>query len=144
MIAGDCDNMIYVERLEKELEANVRCQFFRNAAEFDDFGFTCAPEEVTTDIGPQGFLTVAALIAPTAGKENKADKDEELIWRTLLNLYQGHNHWTTWTDWFDAAKLARGKLGHSYFSDKVKSLVEKGWVRVNDQGLYQVVFGASV
>jgi RecA-family ATPase len=48
VIAGDCDNMIYVERLEKELEANVHCQFFRNAAEFDNFGFTCAPEEASS------------------------------------------------------------------------------------------------
>src|SRR5262245_23123482 len=143
VIAGDCDNMIYVERHEKELEANVHCQFFRNAAEFDDFGFTCAPEEVTTDIGPQDFLTVAALTAPKAGTENKADKDEELIWRTLLNLYQGDNSWTKWWDWFEAAKLARGKLGHSHFSGKVKSLLGKGRVRVNDQGLYQVVYGAG-
>jgi hypothetical protein len=143
VIAADCDNMIYVERLEKELKANVHCQFFRNAAEFDDFGFTCAPEEVTTDIGPQDFLTVAALTAPKAGTENKADKDEELIWRTLLNFYQGDNSWTKWGVWFEAAKLARGKLGNSHFSGKVKSLLEKGWVRVNDQGLYQVVFGGQ-
>jgi hypothetical protein len=57
-------------------------------------------------------------------------------------LYQGDKSWTKWVDWFEAAKLARGgKLGNSHFSDKVKSLLEKGWVRVNDQGLYQVVYG---
>ena len=143
VIAGDCDNMIYVEWLEKELEANVHCQFFRNAAEFDDFGFTCATEEVTTDIGPQDFLTVDALTAPMPGTEKQSDKDEELIWQTLLNLYQGDNSWTKWGDWFEAAKLARGKLGNSHFSGKVKSLLEKGWVRINDQGLYQVVYGGQ-
>jgi hypothetical protein len=142
VIAGDCDNMIYVERLETELRANVHCQFFRNAAEFEDFGFTCAPEKVTTDIGPQDFLTVAALTASEAATENKPDKDEDLIWRTLLNFYKGDNNsWTKWGDWFEAVKLARGKLGNSYFSAKVKSLLEKGRVRVNDQGLYEVVFG---
>jgi hypothetical protein len=57
-------------------------------------------------------------------------------------LYQGDNRWTNWVSWFEAAKFTRGKLGNSHFSDKVKSLVEKGRVRINDQGLYQVVFGA--
>ena len=110
-------------------------------AEFEDFGFTCAPEKVTTDIGPQDFLTVAALTASEAATENKPDKDEDLIWRTLLELYKGDNSWTKWGVWFEAAKLSRGKLGNSTFSETVKSLHEKGWVRVNDQGLYQVVFG---
>jgi hypothetical protein len=64
VIAGDCDNMIYVERLEKELRANVRCQFFRNAAEFEDFGFTCAPEKVTTDIGPKISLPSQPSLRP--------------------------------------------------------------------------------
>ena len=58
-----------------------------------------------------------------------------------MNLYQGDNSWTKWGDWFEAAKRARGKLGNSHFSGKVKSLLEKGRVRVNDKGLYEVVFG---
>ena len=44
----------------------------------------------------------------------------------------------------NAEKTKKANDLNSNFSGKVKSLVEKGWVRVNDQGLYQVVFGAGV
>ena len=38
VIPGDCDNIIYVERIGKELKTNVSCEFSRNASEFSNFG----------------------------------------------------------------------------------------------------------
>jgi hypothetical protein len=141
VIAGDCDNIIYAERIERELKANVHCEFSRNAAEFDDFGFVCALVPVMTDTGPQDYLAVTDATAAhdTKGKSD----DEELAWRTLLAFYLNPDTWTMQTAWFEATKTARGgKLGNTTFSNLTKALVANGRVRVNAGGLYQVVWGA--
>jgi hypothetical protein len=144
VVGGDCDNMIYVERIERELKANVQCQFSRNASEFDDFGITLTPKGVTTEDGPQNFLAVTEKTAASIKSKSKTDKDEELAWSTLVTLYKGDDNWTPYTVWFEATKAARGgSLGNSTFSDKVKNLVAGGRVRLNEKGLYQVVFGAG-
>jgi hypothetical protein len=147
VLAGNIDNMIYVERIGKELKANAYSEFSRNASEFHEFGFTLIPQAVATDEGMQNFLAVNGL---TAASDNKAagttdkEKDDELAFKTLLSFYQGDHTWTQHTAWFRVTKAARGdKLGNSTFSDIIKSLLAKGRIRVNAEGLYQVVFGPA-
>ena len=54
-------------------------------------------QEIDTD--RQDFLTVAALTAPKAGPENKADKDEDLILRThLLKLLNSYSIYYAYTN----------------------------------------------
>jgi hypothetical protein len=96
---------------------------------------------------PQDFLAINAAIAAFETKASaaaKTDKDEELIWQMLLRFYRDTDSWTPYSTWFEATKAARGgKLGNSTFSDKVKELVVKGKVRLNEKGLYQVVWGGG-
>jgi hypothetical protein len=142
VIAGDCDNLIYVERIEKEYNANVHCEFSRNAAEFNDFGFSCTKTSVITDEGPQDFLAVTN--ATTAHDTKGQSDDEELAWQTLFRFYQNPDSWTQQTAWFEATKTARGgKLGNSTFSTLTKQLIKAGRVRTSPGGLYQVVLEAS-
>ena len=147
VIPGDCDNIIYVERIGRELKTNVICEFSRNASEFNTFGVTLAAIPVATDEGMQSFLAVNGVTAASdtkAGDKTDKDKDEELAFKTLLSFYQGDHTWTQHTVWFRVTKAARGdKLGNSTFSDIIKSLLAKGRIRVNAEGLYQVVFGPA-
>ncbi len=95
VIPGDCDNIIYVERIGKELKTNVTCEFSRNASEFSNFGVTFGPRDVPTDEGPQNFLTVNGLTpafdAKAADKTTDKNEDEELAFKTLLGLYRGEH-----------------------------------------------------
>lgn len=149
VIPGDCDNIIYVERIGKELKTNVTCEFSRNASEFSNFGVTFGLRLVATDEGMQNFLTVDGVVGAfdTKADDKTADKnkDEELAYRTLFSFFQSNDTWTQHSIWFQTTKTARGDkgLGNTTFSDIIKSLVRKGRIRVNEEGLYQVVLGPA-
>jgi AAA domain len=150
VIAGNGDNLMYVIRIGQELKANVTCEggFCRNAREFETFGFTLAAQPVLTNKGMQDFLVVNALTAAAktdaeankkAGKEERQEELDELMWITALALSRPPERVIQYTAWYEVTKAKRGgKLGTTTFSDAVKRLCESGQVRKVGE-LYQVV-----
>jgi hypothetical protein len=151
VIAGNGDNLMYVIRDGLELRATVTCEggFFRNAREFEAFGFTLAPQKVLTTVGMQDFLTVDGLteaVKPAEGtgakktdKELRQEELDELIWLTALQLRNGPDQLVEYNAWFQLTKAHRGgKLGTTTFSDAVKRLIAQGTIRKVGK-FYQVV-----
>ena len=155
VIAADSDNFVFVKRDGKQLRAQVSCEFARNAAEFESFGFTLGLEKVMTTKGWQDFPVVNALIeGPGAVEAEKNDKQrrerelDDLAHKILVGLYTGPENWTEWSFWFEAVKARRGEqgLGRTSFSQAVKRLVDKDKVlkrRMGKNMFYQAVFGAG-
>ena len=138
VLAGDSDNIIYVERVRKELRANVICEFSRNAAEFEDFSFTLVPEQVRTKNGLKPFLVVDELVEAVGTVGEKTDKAkrqrelDELAHRVLVGEYEGPESWTESVAWFELTKAQRGELGlgTTTFSNCRKRLLAKRMIRM--------------
>jgi AAA domain len=140
VLAGDCDNIIYIERLNNQLKANVTCEFSRNSAEFSPFSFTLTTKQVPTKKGPKPFPVVNALskVETTVSKNsesNKARRERELdalAHKILASRYQGPESWTESVSWFELTKTQRGELGlgTTTFSNCMKRLLAKQKIRM--------------
>jgi hypothetical protein len=148
VIAGNADGMIYVERPDMQvMRANVTCDWFRNAANFAPFSFTCGLRPVLTDEGLQDFAaidSIGPIGAATKGQQSYREKrnavDEAKIEAYFLikaKLSYTYNAWFRATCEKIKTKYERG-LGDGTFSEVVKLLVRDGLV-VDLGDHYQVV-----
>src|SRR5262249_5311240 len=106
-------------------------------------------QQVLTEEGPQPFLAVNAKTSSIAvgddgETEDKKSHINETAWAALLGFFKGPHSWTKYNEWKEATKTALGgKMGNDTFSKAREALVKAGRVQVNDDGLYQIVFGAQ-
>jgi hypothetical protein len=138
VIAGNADGLLYVERPDMNvMRANVTCDWFRNAANFAAFSFTCTLAPVMTDDGLQDFPAVNGIGPMDAqvaegqdwkDKKNAADsaKDEAYL-LIRAKLQYTYNAW--FRDTADAIKFKYNRgLGDGTFSTAIKALVTDGFV----------------
>jgi hypothetical protein len=132
VIAGNADGMIYIERPDmQKLQAEVTCDWFRNAANFDPFSFTCAMVPVLTDAGVAQDFVVVDGIGQAEGKTReskptrKATEDAKVEAFNIISA-RGELHYN---EWKRLTKEARGgKLGNDTFQSAVDFFVDKGAV----------------
>jgi hypothetical protein len=149
VIAGNADGLLYVERPDMNvMRANVTCDWFRNAASFAAFSFTCALAPVPTDDGLQDFPAINWLGPVDAKSEHQEDDwkskksavetaEAEAYLLIEAKLRYTYNEWFRATASAIRLKHNRG-LGNVTFSDAVKRLVGSGSV-VEQGDHYQVV-----
>src|SRR6516162_7281820 len=75
VIAGNADGLLYVERpYMSVMRATVTCDWFRNAANFTAFSFTCGLAPVLTDEGSQDFPAINWIGPADAKTEDQDDQ----------------------------------------------------------------------
>jgi hypothetical protein len=152
VIAGNADGLLYVERPDMSvMRANVTCDWFRNAASFAAFSFTCTLAPVMTDDGPQDFPAInwlGPMDAKPEGQEQtwKSKTAVETAESEAYLLIQAKLRYT-YNAWFretaSAIRLKHNRgLGNNTFSTTIKRLVESGLV-VEQGDCYQVVLRAA-
>ena len=138
VIAGNADGLLYVERPSMDvMRANVTCDWFRNAANFTAFSFTCILAPVMTDDGLQDFPAINGNRPSRCARRRRArlegqeERRRDRQGRSLRAIQATRRY--TYNAWFrdtaDTIKLKyqRG-LGDGTFSTAVKAMVIDSWV----------------
>jgi hypothetical protein len=151
---ADCDVLYQLERVERANQATLQCVGARDIEEPPAITFEMEKVPIVTAKGNEQNLVVSKEMEAVgqdteadkqkAGKETKESELEDLALIALLSLHRGPESWTQWVVWFELTKARRGgKLGNTTFTETVKRLLDKGLVRKNVDGLYQVVVEAG-
>jgi len=150
VIAGNADGLLYVERPDMSvMRATVTCDWFRNAANFTAFSFTCGLAPVLTDEGSQDFPAINWIGPADAKTEDQDDQgwkskrsagqsaEAEAYVLIQAKLRYAYNDWFRDTTAAIRLKYNRG-LGNDTFSAAIKRLVGRGLV-IDYGDHYQVV-----
>ena len=132
VIAANADGMIYIDRPDmQKLQANVTCDWFRNAPNFDPFSFTCATVPVLTDAGSLQDFVVVEGIGEAEGKAREPKPTRKVADEVKVEAFKiidAHGE-LPYNEWKRLTKQARGgKLGNDTFQAAVAALVDLGSV----------------
>jgi hypothetical protein len=156
---ADCDVLYQLERVEHANQATLECVGARDIEDPPAITFEMQKVPIITAKGNEQNLVVSKEVSildqplgetkqtkQDAKKAAKEDALDDLAWYALFGFYRGPQNWTSYTEWFEATKVGRGKqgLGNDTFNAARDRLLNADRVRKSfPDGLYQIVVEAD-